>query len=72
VLGDLSHDRGDTARARSFWMGAWHLGDRDDGLIERLRSIGIDHPENEPGTSAEPNGALRAVSSSGGQSAPRP
>jgi tetratricopeptide (TPR) repeat protein len=48
VLGDLSHDRGDTTRARSYWMSAYHLGDRDDGLIQRLRSIGVDHPENEP------------------------
>ena len=48
VLGDLSHDRGDTARAKLFWMGAYHLGDRDDGLTERLRSIGVDHPESEP------------------------
>jgi tetratricopeptide (TPR) repeat protein len=51
VLGDLSHDRGDAARARSYWMGAYHLGDRDDGLIERLRSIGVEHPENEPAAS---------------------
>lgn len=48
VLGDLSHDRGDDASARRYWMGAYHLGSRDDGLIERLRSIGVDHPENEP------------------------
>jgi len=48
VLGDLSHDRGDTASAKLYWMGAYHLGGRDDGLIERLRSIGVDHPENEP------------------------
>ena len=48
VLGDLSHDRGDAAGARLYWMGAYHLGDRDDGLIERLRSIGVEHPENEP------------------------
>jgi tetratricopeptide (TPR) repeat protein len=48
VLGDLSHDRGDNVRAKSFWMGAYQLGDRDDGLIERLRSVGVEHPENEP------------------------
>jgi tetratricopeptide (TPR) repeat protein len=47
VLGDLSHDRGEDAQAKSFWMGAYHLGDRDDGLIERLRSVGVAHPENE-------------------------
>jgi tetratricopeptide (TPR) repeat protein len=48
VLGDLSQDRGDTAGAKLYWMGAYHLGDRDEGLIERLRSINVDHPENEP------------------------
>jgi len=48
VLGDLSRDRGDSAGAKRFWMGAYHLGDRDDGLIERLRSIGVAHPESEP------------------------
>jgi tetratricopeptide (TPR) repeat protein len=48
ILGDLSHERGDAASARLYWMGAYRLGDRDDGLIERLRSIGVDHPENEP------------------------
>jgi tetratricopeptide (TPR) repeat protein len=48
MLGDLAHDRGDTARTRFFWMTAYHMGDRDEGLIERLRSIGVDHPENEP------------------------
>lgn len=48
VLGDLSHDRGDNASARLYWMGAYRLGSRDDRLIARLRSIGVTHPENEP------------------------
>jgi tetratricopeptide (TPR) repeat protein len=48
VLGDLANDRGDAARTRFFWMTAYHMGDRDEGLMERLRSIGVDHPENEP------------------------
>jgi tetratricopeptide (TPR) repeat protein len=48
VLGDLSHDRGDDVHARSFWMGAYHLGSRDDGLIGRLRAVGVEHPESEP------------------------
>ena len=48
VLGDLVHDRGDNSSAKLYWMGAYHLGDRDEGLIQRLRSIGVDHPENEP------------------------
>ena len=46
VLGDLSHDRGDDARARFYWMTAYHIwATVDEGLIERLRSIGVDHPE---------------------------
>jgi tetratricopeptide (TPR) repeat protein len=48
VLGDLSHDRGDDAAARRYWLAAYHLGGRDDGLIQRLRSIGVAHPESEP------------------------
>ncbi len=48
VLGDLAKDRGDVKSAKLYWMGAWHLGDRGDELIERLKSIGVDHPESEP------------------------
>jgi hypothetical protein len=29
VLGDLLRDRGNTASAKLYWMGAYHLGDRD-------------------------------------------
>ena len=48
VLGDLAHDRKDDKSAKLYWMGAYHLGDRDDGLIQRLKSVGVDHPDNEP------------------------
>jgi tetratricopeptide (TPR) repeat protein len=48
VLGDLAHDRGDDASARLYWMGAWHLGGRDDGLTARLKEIGIEQPDKEP------------------------
>jgi tetratricopeptide (TPR) repeat protein len=47
VLGDLSHDRGDDKSAKLYWMAAWHLGDRDDGLRERLKGIGIAEPDKE-------------------------
>jgi Flp pilus assembly protein TadD len=50
VLGDLSNDRGDAKSARLYWMGAYHLGSRDDETLARLKSIGIDHPELEPET----------------------
>ncbi|HEX8667943.1 MAG TPA: tetratricopeptide repeat protein [Allosphingosinicella sp.] len=47
VLGHLSHDRGDDKSAKLYWMGAYHLGSRDDGLIASLKSIGVGHPERE-------------------------
>ncbi len=48
VLGDLSKDGGDLASARLYWMGAYRLGGGGDGILARLKSIGIDHPEREP------------------------
>ena len=48
VLGDISKERGDVASAKLYWMGAWHLGSRDDGTVERLKSVGVDHPDREP------------------------
>jgi len=44
VLGDLLHDKKDDKAAKLYWMGAWQLGDRDDGLVARLKSIGITDP----------------------------
>ncbi|MBV9931766.1 MAG: hypothetical protein JO013_12590 [Alphaproteobacteria bacterium] len=49
VLGDLAHDRHDEKSAKLYWMGAWHLGDRDDGLRERLKALGVADPDQEPG-----------------------
>jgi tetratricopeptide (TPR) repeat protein len=48
VLGDLSHDKGDLASARRYWITAYRMGSRDDRLIERLKSIGVEHPERGP------------------------
>jgi tetratricopeptide (TPR) repeat protein len=48
MLGDLAKDKHDDANAKSFWMGAYHLGSRDDRLLERLRSVGVSDPEKEP------------------------
>lgn len=53
MLGDLAKDKHDDARARSFWMGAYHLGSRDDRLLERLRSVGVSDPEKEPDDEAK-------------------
>lgn len=47
VLGDISKDRSDVDSAKLYWMGAYGMGSRDDGLIERLKSIGIDRPDRE-------------------------
>jgi tetratricopeptide (TPR) repeat protein len=48
VLGDISKDRGDDASAKLYWMGAYHLGLRDDRLMERLQSVGVRDPAKEP------------------------
>ena len=29
-------------------MGAYHLGDRDDGLVARLAQVGVADPAKEP------------------------
>lgn len=51
VLGDLAFTQlKDTKAAKSYWMGAYHLGDRDDGLIERLKKVGVENPDAEPST----------------------
>lgn len=48
VLGDLAHDRGDKDSAKLYWMTAYRLGDREDDLLKRLKSVGVDDPEKEP------------------------
>ncbi|HWA00055.1 MAG TPA: hypothetical protein VG841_07040, partial [Caulobacterales bacterium] len=44
VLGDIAFDRGDVDGAKRSWFAAYDLGDRDDGLIERLRQAGVADP----------------------------
>lgn len=48
MLGDLAKDKHDDAMAKSFWIGVYHLGSRDDRLLERLRGVGVSDPANEP------------------------
>ena len=49
VLGDLAlNDLHDAKAAKEYWMGAYHLGDHDDGLMARLKSVGVDDPAKEP------------------------
>jgi hypothetical protein len=47
ILGDLTKDKHDNAAAKTHWMGVYHLGMRDDRLIERLKSVGVMDPEKE-------------------------
>src|SRR5207245_1536182 len=39
VLGDLAKDQHDDARAKFFWMELYHLGSRDDRLLESLKGV---------------------------------
>ncbi len=48
VLGDLAIDRHDETSAKLYWTGAYHMGDRDDGLIARLKGVGVVDPAKEP------------------------
>ena len=49
VLGDVALEKlHDPKAARDYWLGAYHLGDRDDGLVGRLKRVGVEHPEKEP------------------------
>ncbi|HEY0799371.1 MAG TPA: hypothetical protein VGD54_00900, partial [Steroidobacteraceae bacterium] len=48
VLGDLAKDKHHDAVAKSFWMGAYLLGSRDDRLLERLKGVGVADPAKEP------------------------
>jgi tetratricopeptide (TPR) repeat protein len=47
ILGDLLFDKHDIAAAKTYWLGAYHLGGRDDGLRARLAKIGVDNPDAE-------------------------
>lgn len=44
TLGDLAYSRHDIEAAKSFWLGAYALGDRDDALMARLAQVGVTDP----------------------------
>lgn len=44
LLGDLAKEQGDEKIARDFWLAAYQLGARDDGLIASLKSVGVNDP----------------------------
>lgn len=46
VLGEIAFAEGDKNLARTLWMESYRLGSRDDGLIESLKSVGVDDPDN--------------------------
>jgi tetratricopeptide (TPR) repeat protein len=48
VLGDLFLDKGDPKSAKLYWMAAYHMGDRGDDLLDRLKKIGVTDPASEP------------------------
>ncbi|MBC9033313.1 hypothetical protein IAG41_13030 [Sphingomonas sp. JC676] len=54
VLGDLAHDRGDDKSAKLYWIGAYHLGSTGDAMRDRLKGIGVEHPEREPREGPKP------------------
>ena len=55
TLGDLALNQlHDPNAARSYWMGAYHLGVHDDGLVARLRSVGVTDPEREEPSPTRP------------------
>jgi tetratricopeptide (TPR) repeat protein len=56
ILGDLASTRHDDASAKLYWMGAYHLGSRDDRLLERLKSVGVTDPEAETGDEQKSKG----------------
>ncbi len=55
TLGDLAlNQHHDTNAARTYWMAAYHLGVHDDGLIARLRSVGVTDPVHAEPPQAHP------------------
>jgi len=48
LLGDLMFGKGDKQGAKKLWLASYHLGSRDEALIEKLKSVGVDDPEKEP------------------------
>lgn len=49
VLGDVALKRDkDTPAAKRHWLAAYHLGSREDGLLDRLETIGVTDPDKEP------------------------
>jgi tetratricopeptide (TPR) repeat protein len=48
LIGDLEFADGDKDAARKTWMVLYRHGSRDDRLLERLKSVGVDDPAKEP------------------------
>jgi tetratricopeptide (TPR) repeat protein len=56
VLGDCFHAKYKSFdKAKVFWIAAYHLGDRDDGLIQRLKDAGVPiPPPDDPAPAKSP------------------
>jgi len=48
LLGDLAFAKGDKAVAKKLWLASYHLGSRDDALLRKLKSVGVEDPAKEP------------------------
>lgn len=46
LLGDIAFEEGDRNMARDMWIATYRLGARDDGLVDALKSVGVDNPES--------------------------
>ena len=48
VLGDIAFNRlKDPKSAKLYWMGAYHIGNHSDDLVERLKTVGVTDPQHE-------------------------
>ncbi len=45
IAGDIAEHEGNKQAAKDFWMTAYRSGVRDDGLIKRLKSVGVTDPD---------------------------
>ena len=56
VLGDCFYAKDKKYdNAKTYWIGAYHLGDRDDGLIQRLKDAGVPiPPPDDPAPAKSP------------------
>ena len=47
IAGDIAEHDGNKQAAKAYWITAYRQGIRDDGLIERLKSVGVTDPASQ-------------------------